>query len=79
MRNLAHYSKSITALIGAVLTWAGASYIPTGHVNRADWFALAVALATAAGVHSVTNAPVLRKIANKPEPAPVVTPAPVTP
>ena len=57
MSKLGQYRKSGAALIGSVLTWAGAAYVPTGHVNRPEWYALAVALATALGVYSVSNSP----------------------
>lgn len=69
MSGLGRYSKSITALVGAVLTWTGAAYVPDGHVTRAEWFGLAVALATAVGVYAVTN--------NDPAPAPAPNPAPL--
>ena len=62
MTALAHYRKALTALIGAVITWAGAAYVPDGHVTRPEWFALALGLATAAGVYGVANG-------NQPAPA----------
>lgn len=55
MNALAHYRKAVTALVGAILTWTGAAYVPDGHVDRAEWYALAIALATAAGVYGVAN------------------------
>ena len=58
---LGQYSKTVAALVGSVLTWAGAAYIPSGHVTRDGWYALALAVATAAGVYGVTNAPGARK------------------
>jgi len=54
---LARYRKSIVALVGTVLTWAGVAYVPDGHVDRFEWYALAVALVTAAGVYVAPNAP----------------------
>jgi hypothetical protein len=51
----AHYAKTIAAFVGTSLTWAGVAYVPDGHVNRGEWFALAVALATSAGVYGITN------------------------
>ncbi len=60
--NLSRYAKTITALIGTSLTWVGVAYIPDARVDRVEWFALAVALATSAGVYGVTNqtdAPIL--------------------
>jgi hypothetical protein len=55
--NIARYAKTITAFIGTTLTWAGVAYVPDGHVDRPEWFALAVAVATTAGVYGVTNRP----------------------
>lgn len=54
---LSSIRKSVTAFVGAGLTWAGVAYIPDGHVTRVEWFALAVAVATVAGVYGVTNEP----------------------
>jgi hypothetical protein len=51
----ARYAKTIAAFIGTSLTWAGVAYVPDGHVNRGEWFALLVALATTAGVYGITN------------------------
>ena len=53
---LAGYRKTIVAIAGTVLTWAGVAYIPDGHVDRAEWYILAVAVATAAGVYVAPNA-----------------------
>ena len=74
MNKLGQYRKSIAALIGSILTWAGAAYIPTGHVDRAEWYVLAVALASAAGVYSVSNSPATQKA---PHSSASVTPPPV--
>ena len=54
---LAAYRKTVTAFIGTLLTWAGVAYVPDGHIDRGEWFALALALATAAGVYGVSNDP----------------------
>lgn len=55
---LAATRKTWVAVIGTVLTWAGVAWVPhPSHVTAADWYGLAVALATAAGVYGVTNAP----------------------
>ena len=53
---LAEYRKTFVAAVGAVLTWAGVAYVPDGHVDRFEWYALALALATAAGVYVAPNA-----------------------
>ena len=53
---LAEYRKTVVAAVGAVLTWAGVAYVPDGHVDRFEWYALALALATAAGVYVAPNA-----------------------
>jgi hypothetical protein len=53
--SLGHYAKTIAAFVGTSLTWAGVAYVPDGHVNRGEWFALLVALATTAGVYGITN------------------------
>ena len=54
---LAKYRKTLVALVGTVLTWAGVAYVPDGNVDRWEWYGLAVALATAAGVYAVPNTP----------------------
>lgn len=56
IRRLARYRKSIAATVGGVLGWAGTAYVPDGHVDRAEWYGLAVVLATALGVYGVENA-----------------------
>jgi len=69
--------KTVTAIVGAVLTWA-LPVVNTGHVNRFDWYSLAVALATACGVYAVQN----DSAAAAPDPGPelpVFTPEPSTP
>lgn len=53
---LSRYRKTITAVVGGIITWAGTAYVPDGTVNREEWFALALALATAAGVYGIANA-----------------------
>lgn len=54
---LTNARKTVAAAIGTILTWAGVAYVPDGHVDRPEWYALAVALATVAGVYGVSNAP----------------------
>lgn len=56
MSGLAVYRKAIMAAAGSVLTWAGAAYVPDGHIGRAEWYALAIALATVGGVYVAPNA-----------------------
>ena len=56
MKVLAGYRKALVALAGTVLTWAGVAYVPDGHVDRFEWYALVLALATAAGVCIAPNA-----------------------
>ena len=53
---IAGYRKTLVALVGTVLTWAGVAYVPDGNVDRYEWYALALALATAAGVYVAPNA-----------------------
>jgi hypothetical protein len=53
---VSRYRKTVAALIGALLTWAGTAYVPDGTVDRAEGFSLAIAVATAVGVYAVTNA-----------------------
>jgi len=53
---LARYRKAIATAIGTVLTWADVAYVPDGHVDRLEWYGLAIALATVAGVIGVPNA-----------------------
>jgi hypothetical protein len=86
---LSAYRKTVASLVGTVLTWASLAYMPTGHVDRNGWFALALAVATSFGVFGVTNTPKVAPVAVEPAPvvpvavppvsgpAPVVTPAPV--
>ena len=54
---LASYRKAVATLIGTVLTWAQVAYVPDGHIDRGEWFGLALALATIVGVIGVSNEP----------------------
>jgi hypothetical protein len=80
---LAAYRKTVASVVGTFLTWAGVAYIPDGRVDRAEWFALAVAAATSLGVYAVTNTPKVAPVVVAPTPAPVKfvapAPAPATP
>lgn len=53
MRDLLKYNKTWVAIVGAVLTWAIATY--GGDPELAKWLSLASAVATAAGVYQVSN------------------------
>jgi hypothetical protein len=70
MKTLAQYRKTIVAVIGAVLTWVAVAYVPDGSISREEWFALAVALATALGVYGISNddPPVPEPVAEVPAP-----------
>jgi hypothetical protein len=86
---LAAYRKTVASLVGTVLTWAALAYMPTGHVDRNGWFALALAVATSFGVFGVTNtpaplalapsAPSVKSVPPVAGPAPVVPVQPVAP
>ena len=52
---LAHYRKTIIALVGGVLSWAQVAYVPDGHIDRPEWYGLAVVFAVAFGVYGVPN------------------------
>jgi hypothetical protein len=81
---LAAYRKTVASVVGTFLTWAGAVYVPDGHVTREGWFALAVAAATSLGVYGISNStPVVpTPVILEPEPSSVkfldAVPAPVT-
>jgi len=68
---LAAYRKTVASLVGTVLTWASLAYMPTGHVDRNGWFALALAVATSFGVFGVTNTPKPAPVVLEPEPSSV--------
>jgi hypothetical protein len=51
--NLARYSKTLVAIVGAVATWA-ATYFPNDP-NVQRWVGLAVALCTVLTVYTVPN------------------------
>ena len=80
---LAAYRKTVASVVGTFLTWAGVAYVPDGHIDRVEWFALAVAVATNFGVYAVTNSPRPAPVELLPEPSSVKflapVPAPVTP
>ena len=53
---IAYERKAIACLLGALLVWA--QLVPDfHHLTRADFLALALAVASAFGVHGVTNTP----------------------
>lgn len=53
MSNLPAFRKTIAALVGAVLTWGTVAQVDG--IEGAEWWGLAVAVATALGVYNVTN------------------------
>lgn len=56
MTSLGAYRKTAAAFVGTVLTWALPALVQThGHPTGNDWYGLAVALATTAGVFGVSN------------------------
>lgn len=58
MTNLAHYRKTITAIVVGALGWASVVITsPVTQVTAAEWLGLATAIATAVGVYTVPNAP----------------------
>jgi hypothetical protein len=64
--NLSRYRKTFAALVGSLLTWFNMAYVPDGVIDRAEWYALAVALAGPLGVWAVTNATVRQEISDVP-------------
>lgn len=72
MISIAPYRKTVASIIGSVLTWVGTAYVPDGHVDRYEWYALAVALAGVVGVYAVANAvkPTPEPVAPTPMPTP---------
>lgn len=55
--NIAHCRKTVVATVGGILAWAQVAYVPDGHIDRAEWYGLAVTLATALGVYGISNRP----------------------
>lgn len=49
------YRKTVAALVGAVLTWGAVAQVDG--ITGAEWWGLAIAVATAAGVYGTTNEP----------------------
>lgn len=54
MSSLSRYRKTIVAVIGAAVTWLVAAFADEV-VDTQEWVALAVAVATAAGVYATPN------------------------
>ena len=52
---MTRYSKALTAIVGAVSTWAATYYPDDPDVQK--WLGLALALVTVLGVFSVPNTP----------------------
>jgi hypothetical protein len=72
--SLSRYRKTFAALVGSLLTWFNMAYVPDGVIDRAEWYALAVALAGPLGVWAVTNS-TSQQEASEPE-FPIVRPTP---
>ena len=66
------HRHTLVALIGGLLAWAQVSYVPDGSIDRAEWYGLAVTLATALGVYGVSY----RQNMSTPADAPVADPYP---
>lgn len=58
LATIGRYRKTLTAIVGAGLTWATAALGPDTYVSTAEWIALGVAVATALGVYGIKNEPV---------------------
>lgn len=56
LRDPSTYAKALGAAAGGALVWAGTAYVPDGQVDRAEWYALALVIATAVGVYQAPNA-----------------------
>lgn len=57
LARVGQYRKTLAAVVGAGLTWVSACLGDGSGVTRAEWIALAVAVATAAGVFVSPNEP----------------------
>lgn len=55
IRFLAQRRKAVQSFIGAELVWFATSYLPDQHVNAYEWYAQALVIAAALGVHQVAN------------------------
>lgn len=55
MNHLPAVRKTIAALVGAVLTWGTVAQVDG--IETAEWWGLAVAVATVVGVFGVPNEP----------------------
>lgn len=52
------YKKSITAIVGALISWAQLVVFSSSEaITAPEWIALAVGLATAFGVYQLANEP----------------------
>ena len=50
------YRHTLVSLVGGLLAWAQVAFVPDGHIDRAEYYGLAVVIATALGVYgSVTT------------------------
>lgn len=59
MTNLAQYKKTIVAVIGAALAWGYTAQVDG--IDSTEWWGLAIAVATAAGVYQARNTAPLRR------------------
>lgn len=56
MSHLPAYRKTIAAVVGFVITWAGAVVVSVpSEITAAEWVAFAGGIATALGVYTVPN------------------------
>ncbi len=56
MINLGKYGKTIVALVGAGITWAGiVIHSPASAITATEWLTGAALLATSIGVYGVSN------------------------
>jgi NhaP-type Na+/H+ or K+/H+ antiporter len=57
LTRFAPYRKTIAAIVGTVITWLAVAYVPDGHITRAEWYGLIIAIAAALGVYVAPNDP----------------------
>jgi len=55
MKSISRYAKLVVAVVGAVATWATATFPNDTNVQK--WVGLALAIATAVGVYATPNQP----------------------
>jgi NhaP-type Na+/H+ or K+/H+ antiporter len=57
LTRFAPYRKTVVAIVGTVITWLAVAYVPDGHITRAEWYGLIIAIAAALGVYVAPNDP----------------------